>query len=270
MTPGGPASRKARAAGLLLAVALLLATAAAASAQNLIPPEDRLKVEQPSLTIDVSTARVAITTNFTGTELVVFGALDAPGDIAVTVTGPPAEMVVRRKDRIAGVWLNASSTVFTQAPSFYAVAANRPFEELAPLSILTQHGIGLDHLAVVPEGTDAAESIRRFREALIRHHQRLGLYPEQPGRITYLSPTLFRFDLDLPATVPTGLYLVEVHLFRGGIPVSRRTDFIEVRKAGFSAGISDFASDFSLYYGMLALAFAIGAGWSASALFRNS
>ena len=77
------------------------------------------------LSADLSDHLIGITTGFTGTEVVLFGAVDGPGDVYVVVTGPPETVTVRRKARIAGIWINRDSIAFPQVPSFYAIATSR-------------------------------------------------------------------------------------------------------------------------------------------------
>ena len=69
---------------LLIAVALLFASAA--QAQDDVP-----------LVADLSSHLVAITTGFSGTDVLLFGATNGPGDIAVVVRGPAEDAVIRRK-----------------------------------------------------------------------------------------------------------------------------------------------------------------------------
>src|ERR1700678_1444234 len=90
------------------------------------------RAEAQTLAADLSSHVIGITTGFVGANLVLFGSTDKPGDIAVIVRGPPTDITVRRKQKILGVWINGSSAVFHDAPSFYAVAASKPLSELGP------------------------------------------------------------------------------------------------------------------------------------------
>lgn len=102
------------------------------------------------LAADLSSHLIAISASFTGARVVLFGAIEEAGDIAVVVRGPTEQMVVRRKDRISGVWMNRASMTFAGVPSFYRVASNRPLEEFAQTAALERHGIGLDYLRLEP------------------------------------------------------------------------------------------------------------------------
>ena len=84
---------------------------------------------QLPLIADASNYRVNITTGFTGTDVVYFGAKNGPGDIVVVVRGPNFNYSVRRKQRVAGIWINTDKVSFGDVPSFYAVASSRPLDD---------------------------------------------------------------------------------------------------------------------------------------------
>ena len=86
---------------------------------------------QAPMVADISERRIGIDSGFKGTELLLFGSLSEPGDVVIVVKGPSQELTVRRKSRIAGIWVNAESLTFEDAPGFYVVASNRPLDEIA-------------------------------------------------------------------------------------------------------------------------------------------
>jgi uncharacterized protein (TIGR02186 family) len=244
----------------LLVLAILVAGVAAsrsASAQSLVA--------------DLSDHLIAINTGFIGTEVVLFGATDGPGDVAVVVQGPPTEVMVRRKARVAGIWINAASMEFQQAPSFYSVATNRPLDQIVGDAVLARHEIGLSHLRLTPlsPGRASPDRIREFREALIRNKQEAGLYGTGLGQVAFLGERLFRTNVYFPANVPTGAYTVSVFLIRDGDVVSAHTTPLTVSKVGFSAEIFEFAMRQSTLYGISAIIFAVAAGWLAGTIFRK-
>jgi len=86
------------------------------------------------IVLGLSQDEVAITANFDGDDILIFGAIKrdkpAPSDaqlgIIVTVAGPDVPVTVRRKDKRLGIWVNAEAVEIDVAPSFYAVATNLP------------------------------------------------------------------------------------------------------------------------------------------------
>ncbi len=243
-------------AGLLLAVLVLAGVpAATARAQQLVA--------------DLSSHLIAINTGFTGTEVVLFGTTEGVGDVAIVVTGPRGSVTVRRKDRVAGIWVNAESVRFEQVPGYYMVATNRPLDQFVGRPVLERHQIGLPHLQLGPREQRSAAELAVFRAALIRNKQRAGLYGITLGQVTFLGERLFRTNIFFPANVPTGLYNVEALLIRDGEVVSAQTTPLVVSKVGFSAEIYDFARNQPVAYGVAAVIGAVAAGWLAGAAFRR-
>ena len=221
------------------------------------------------LVADLSSREIAITTGFTGSELLLFGAVDGAGDVVVVVRGPPRQEVVRRKQRIAGVWVNADSVSFREVPSFYHVASTRPLAEIATPRALTGLELGADRLKFQRVGS-ARPGDGAFRKALLRNKRRDRLYSNGGGKIKMRGRRLFRTTVVFPTIVPTGTYSVDVLLFRGGRVVDTETTPLTVRKVGLEANIYDFAHQQSALYGIIAILIALMAGWLAGAVFRKS
>jgi uncharacterized protein (TIGR02186 family) len=223
------------------------------------------------LVADLSKHLVAITTGFTGTEVLLFGAVEQGGEVAVVVRGPNTPVTMRRKSRVAGIWMNTASMTFERVPSFYAVAASAPLKEIATPAVRQRNGIGLDALDIdLPPAKASPNVAREWREALIRAKQRNGLYAREVGRVTFLGARLFRTEVYFPATVPTGSYQVETYLLRDGQVVSAQTTPLIVSKVGIEAELTRFAYDFAAVYGLVAIMIALLAGWGGYALFRKA
>jgi uncharacterized protein (TIGR02186 family) len=226
--------------------------------------------EAQVLSADLSSHVVAITTGFTGTSVVLFGATDGPSDIIAVVRGPDQSVTVRRKSRVAGIWMNTRRMIFSNVPSYYALYSSKPLDEIAPPGMQALHRIGIDNLRFRTGATPAAEDRATFRTALLEERQRQGLYSRTPGRVAFLGDRLFRATIDFPANVPTGTYLFEVFLVRDKMVLSGQTTPLVVSQAGFDADINEFAQRQALSYGLLAVSAAAMAGWLASLPFRNA
>ncbi|HYM03334.1 MAG TPA: TIGR02186 family protein [Stellaceae bacterium] len=224
------------------------------------------------LIADLTSHLIAITTGFTGTNVVLFGATEGEGDVIVVVRGPEREIVVRRKSRVAGIWLNTDEVTFTGAPSYYAVFSNEPLEAMAPPAILALHQIGAANLRLgTLERNRSPEEIAAFRTALVREQQSQGLFADGVGRVNFLpGHRLFRTNITFPANVPTGTYHVEVLLVRDRKVVSAQTTPLVVSQIGIDAEVNEFAERSALIYGIVAVAGAAMAGWLASLPFRNA
>lgn len=228
-------------------------------------------VRANSLVADLSQHLVAITTGFAGTEVLLFGAIEGAGDIVVVVRGPDQPVVMHRKSQVLGIWINTASMTFDRAPSFYSVASSRPLETVAPATVRARHEMGVDHLRLeLPRAKASPNIAAEWRKGLIRNFQLLGLYGIKPGTVSFLGNQLFRTKIFLPANVPTGTYQVQVYLLQEGRVVSAQTTPLSVSKIGTEAVIYDFAYQESAWYGLIAIAVALMAGWFAHLAFRKS
>ncbi len=219
---------------------------------------------------DLSNHSIAITTGFTGTSVVLFGATDGPGDVIAIVRGPEHDLTVWRKEKIAGVWANREAVTFANIPSFYAIAASRPLDEIAPPSQAALYRIGVGNLKYEPRSDVTAEQARLFSRALVRVQQKAGLFPLSVGKIAFLGDRLFRTTFTFPANVPTGSYLVQIFLVRDREVVGGQTTPLTVSKVGVDAAVFDFAHGNALAYGAIAVITAVMAGWVASLPFRST
>jgi len=246
------------------------------------------------LIADVTDNLVAITSNFTGTELTLFGAVEhSPfdkdpetvrprrGDIVVVLRGPIEPATVRRKERVAGVWANTDSLTFRKVPSFYFVAATNPLTEILSDTLLLRHEIGADYLRMEPEGYDPqvghtaeqmvsmVHDLGEYRAAVIRNRQRDGLFNEIIGGVQFTVGNLFRATLKIPSNVPVGNYTAEVYLVQDGAITDAQTSYIFIDKIGLERWIYNFANARPLPYGVAAVFIALLAGWLASMIFRS-
>jgi len=221
------------------------------------------------LVADLSENLIAITTGFTGTDVLLFGATDGAGDIIVVVRAPESGVKVRRKERIGGVWVNAHSLTFDRVPGFYHVAASRPLAQLLPPKLLATEQIGASNLVLTPNTTAPKAEVAAFAAALVRNKQRVNLFSSDVGEIKFLDHRLFRTHVQFPSNVPIGTYTVTVYLVDGGTIIDRTKTPLRVSKTGFEATIFDLANRQAALYGSVAILIALVAGWFAGVVFRN-
>jgi uncharacterized protein (TIGR02186 family) len=228
------------------------------------------RVRAEPLVADLSNHLIAITTGFTGTDLLLFGATDGPGDVVAVIRGPTGRAIVRRMGRLFGIWVNRDSLDFDEVPSFYAIASSRPLAQLLTAETEQRYGIGLDNLGVQPPGDAAPAEAADMLAALTRIKIRENLFRPEPGKVIFLGGQLFRADFHFPANVPTGSYLVQVLLLRNGKVASAQTTPLIVSKVGVGADVYQFAHRHAGAYGVLAIVIALLAGWMAHLAFRRA
>ena len=228
------------------------------------------QTQAQAVVADLSDHLIAVTTGFDGAKLLLFGAIKGDAaDVIVVVRGPMEDVVIRRKERIGGIWINNHKLVFGGVPAFYRLASTRPLDAVASDRILARHGIGVGNIRMNnPAGANGGLST--FRKALVRNKQRLGLYPEATGQVTLLGNRLFRSDIFFPSNVPTGIYDVTVYLLRNGKVINAQTTPLVVSKIGMGARVFAFAHRHSALYGVAALAMALFAGWFAGAVAKRA
>jgi uncharacterized protein (TIGR02186 family) len=215
---------------------------------------------------------IQITSNYTGTDIVVFGAVEqgqgvTGRDIVVVVRGPGEPMVVRRRDRIAGIWVNRDAARFEDLPAYYYLASTAPLARIAAPDALARYGIGVQ--ALRPSKVGSHHDPEPFRQAAFRRLRREGLYSESPGSIDFLSETLFRTRVPVPASVTRGQYNVEVYLFRDGEVVSAQSTPLFVDATGLERRLFNLAHEAPLSYGLACVFMAMLLGWISSVLFRR-
>ncbi|MDP3197653.1 TIGR02186 family protein [Tabrizicola sp.] len=248
---------------MIRAFALLLALACPAAAQEVI-------------VAGMSQNRVSITADFDGSEILIYGAVKrdspppegGPLEVIVTVEGPSSPVAVRRKDRVAGIWINNASVRVDSAPSFYAVATTGPLNYILSDIDNLRHGITIERMIRAIGISDEADKAGEFVLALLRVRTDEGRYRVLEGKVELTEDTLFRTDVILPANLTEGEYKVRLFLLRDKRVIATQERVIGVRKEGLERFIFNLAQQQPLAYGLLSLALAALAGWGASAAFR--
>lgn len=229
----------------------------------------------PILVPEVSQHEVQVRQGFTGTELLLFGAiLDPRGqragadyDIVVVLKGPTEPIRVREKERIALIWMNADSVAYRSAPSYFAVASSREVSKIVDEKTAAIYELGLDYIQFSPSGAIDLEEQQRFQAGLVDLRQRAGLYKEDMAGVQIREQVLYQARIELPSNVTTGTYTAETFAIRNDRVIASAVAEVQVRKVGFERFVEVFAQEFGLLYGLVAVALSILMGWLAGRLF---
>jgi len=233
---------------------------------------------KPVLVPDVSQRNIEIAYSFTGAELLLFGAILYPGgrvpterdaDIVVVVRGPAHPILVREKQKIAGIWVNAARVRYLTAPSYYAIASSKPIDQLLDERSRAIYEIGLDSLQLSPTNTDSGGNDTRFARGLVDLRLRSRLYSQAPGAVEITDGVLYRARLAIPARVPVGRFTAETFLIRKGRVLAAAVREIDIRKSGFERFVARAAERHSFAYGLAAVALSIVLGWAAGWVARR-
>jgi uncharacterized protein (TIGR02186 family) len=232
--------------------------------------------QAPRLVPDVSQRQIDIIYSFTGAELLLFGAILYPDgqaptkrpEIAVVIKGPSEPVLVREKQKIAGMWINAASSSYRSVPSFYALASSRPINDIVDPRTAVIYELGIDNLQLSPAGGDPAEA-RRFEDGIVDLKRRGGYYSETAHGVEISEGVLYRARIAIPARVPVGRYTAETYLIQNGRVVAAATRDIEIAKSGFEAFMARAAERHAFIYGIVAVLLSLVLGWMANWLFRR-
>lgn len=231
---------------------------------------------QPRLVTDLSQSRIDISYRFAGAELLIFGAIQYPGGrapadppgIAVVLRGPSEALTVRKKARVAGIWVNTQAMRFESAPGYYAVATNRPVRDLLDERNAAIYELGLRHLQLSPATAADPATTGTFERGLASLRQREGLWIEQPYGVQVTDKVLYRARLPIPSAVPVGNYQAEIYLIGGGEVRARSTAPVIIDKTGFERALYVFAHEHSWLYGLASVLMALAMGLAAGAIGR--
>ena len=242
----------------------------------------------PAISAALTDTNVRVSSDFSGARIILYGAVfdpsTRPSDVVVLVRGPEQPVRITRRHKVAGLWLNSRPVVFRGAPGFYRAASNRPLADIANFGTLRRLGAGMDHLPIsapAEQRTETRYGVRDvvvsrlgagyyvWRRAVVRLKQNAGLYDEDERGVRFVDRGLFRAEISLPAGAPTGVYRADILLFQDGRPVAARSRTLTVEKVGLERALYVWAHVRPWSYGLASMAFALVAGWAASAAFRR-
>jgi uncharacterized protein (TIGR02186 family) len=234
---------------------------------------------QESIQIGLSTDRITITTDFSGTDLTIFGAINnidsfvarqSRYDVVVVLEGPPRPTVVRRKDRVLGMWINTQSETFVNVPTSYSVATTRPLQDIAQPATYKRLSLGTNYVYLQPRNRDDDPlTIEEFTAALRARKVAMGLYSERIGGVEFLSPNLFRATLELAPNVPIGTHRARAFLFHNGLFLRETSAPLAILKSGLEQSIFQAAHQYALLYGIASVLLAIVTGWLGRLIFQR-
>ena len=235
-----------------------------------------MPLQAEEIVLGLSRDEVAITATFNGSDVMIFGAVKrdepapegGPLEVIITLAGPMEPVLVRRKERVLGIWVNTDAVEVDAAPSFYAVATSAPMSEALSSVEDLRYGISIPRVIRSVGAPDTVADSETFSEALIRIRAAEGLYQVLDSEVDMEEQTLFRGQITLPAALTEGDYVARIFITRDGVVVDEYDTEIAVYKAGLERWLFELSRNQPFWYGLMSLAIAISAGWLASAVFR--
>ena len=231
---------------------------------------------QEEIVLGLSHDTVSISTDFDGSDILVYGAVKRenpipegpPLGVIVAVSGPTERLTVYKQDRKLGIWVNAESVEVDEAPSFYAVATSAPWTSVISAVEDLRHRISIPKAIRSVGAPDDVTDAQAFTQALIRIREKEGRYRLDENTVDMREETLFSTSFSLPANLTEGEYTLRIFLTREGAVVGDIDTSIIVEKVGIERWLYNLSRLNPLAYGLLAVAIALIAGWLASAAVR--
>ena len=234
---------------------------------------------------DLSRHIIEISSEFSGTQLLIFGAIERDMlqgeglrgvdiesmdyDVIVVVQSASHDMVVRRKELVGPIWVNKAYQNLKDVPGYYAVTTTKPLDQMLSEEETRLLGVGLKQMKIEFESSVSPEEEKAYRDGFIRIMKDKNLYSQQEGMVSLLDDILFRAILYFPANMPVGDYQVDIHLVKDGEVLLSEQTPLEVGKTGLERLIYTFAHDYPPYYGIMAIIVALFAGWLGGFLSRK-
>jgi uncharacterized protein (TIGR02186 family) len=232
-----------------------------------------------NITIGLSSETVFVATDFDGTELTIFGSVNnareeavATGgyDVVVVLEGPPRPVVVREKQRVLGMWINADAFEFDNVPRSYVLAATRNLRDIATDQAYKQLSLGVDQRSFSPMNADAPSFRLAYFSTVLRDKKVASkLYLEAPGNVRFLSQSLFKATLSLPSDIPLGTHRARAFLFRNGAFLDEDSTGLYVAKDDFEQWLFLQARQNGFLYGLISVLTAVLIGLGGRQLFRR-
>ena len=177
--------------------------------------------------LGMSQNRVAITANFDGSEILIFGAIKRdtpvqadqdPIEVVVAIEGPSVPVTVRRKEKKWGIWVNTDSLEIDSAPAFYAVATSGPFNQILSETEDLRYHVSVPKAIRSVGATDHVADPESFTDAVIRIRRKNGLYQFHENAVDVAEQTLFRTSVALPSNLTEGVYKTRVFMLAAASP----------------------------------------------------
>lgn len=244
---------------------------------SLFSPASKAMAED--LVLALSTREIAITSTYTGAEITIFGLVERDAstiarsgnyDIVGAVRGPAGEVTVQHKGKFGPIWLTENRKRYAKVPLFFSTLSAKPLTSISDETGRARLKLGLEHY-LPPAQQAAAEGNGDFgfRNALLRLRREQGALVQDEKAVTMIRPNVFMAKINLPATAPTGLYVVDLTVLSEGVPLKTTQTGFVVRKVGFDAFVATAARFTPWSYAAFTVAMAILLGWIANLVFRR-
>jgi uncharacterized protein (TIGR02186 family) len=221
---------------------------------------------------------IEIGVSYRGDQIYFFGVNPAGGtDVIVKLTAEKDEDVkLSVKGRVGPFWMTVKQYEVSGAPFMYKIHATKPLDQI--VSPETAQELELGYPAIrhklkmhLSWGEAAPEDPDKVFQGLVKIKEQANLYNivEDPQRLEVAGGRLFKHYFRFPSAATEGKYVVESFAFQKGELVGYGKDIIEIKKVGLEHWLTETSQNSPVFFGILSVLVALGAGLGVGLIFRK-
>jgi uncharacterized protein (TIGR02186 family) len=250
-----------RIASLLLILGLGCLWASPAPA---VSPETQSKVLTAA-----SKNLIEIGLTYHGDQIHFFGVNPVPGsEVVVKLTAAKEEAVkLSMKGKVGPFWMTVKQYEVTGVPFIYKIHSSKPLDQIITHKLAQELELGYPAIRQgmklhLLRGEAASGDADTIFQGLLKIKEKANLYNivADPQRLQVAEGKLFKHYFRFPAAATEGRYLVESFCFQNGQLVAYGKDVIELKKVGLEAWFTHTSQNSPVFFGILAVIIAAGAG----------
>jgi uncharacterized protein (TIGR02186 family) len=219
---------------------------------------------------------IQIGVRYSGERIYFFGTLPDPeADLVVKLISKEASpLKVSKKGKVLLFWMSVKQYEITGMPQIYKVHTSGPLEEILTPALAKQLNIGYETLEQgmgmkLLRGESSKEDREMLFEGFLSLKKRQDLYRIEENTIRIAKGKLFEHSFNFPDKAREGEYVIESYAVKAGKVIGSSTDVIDIRKIGLTAWLYRKSQHNGVFYGIMAVVIALGAGLLVGIIFKG-
>jgi uncharacterized protein (TIGR02186 family) len=213
---------------------------------------------------------------YKGDQITFFGINPVPGaDLIIRLTAEKEEDIkLSVKGKVGPFWMTVKQYDVSGSPFIYKIHATKPIDQIVSPETARELELGYEairskmqmHLA---RGEAAPEDADKVFKGILKIKEEANLYTiiADPKRLELTEGKLFKHYFRFPAAATEGTYQVESFAFVNGELVGYGKDVIAVKKVGIENWMTQTSQNSPVFFGILCVFIAVGAGLGVGIIF---
>jgi uncharacterized protein (TIGR02186 family) len=231
---------------------------------------------QPKVITAASKNVVEIGLSYSGDKIYFFGVNPVPGaDIVIKLTAEKEEAVkLSVKGKVGPFWMSVKQYEVTGAPFIYKIHSIKPLDQIISKENAQELELGYEAVRgkmkmQLVRGEAAPEDEAIVWKGLLKIKESANLYNivSDPKRVELSEGKLYKHYFRFPPAATEGRYQVESYCFLKGELVGYGKDIIEIKKVGLENWLTQTSKNQPVFFGIMAVIIAVGAGLLVGVLF---